>query len=212
MERKNLPSILQAWERNRVLGFEMGFTVSDLIQVQGNYGDNKVLVSTLSTPIGEMFVMETQKGICLLEFEDLKELEQEIQSILQKTKGKLIEGGSNFFALLSEEMGAYFQDCNSPFSVPLDMLGTDFQKQVWNSLIEIPVGQTRSYTQLAERIGKSKAVRAVGSANAKNPIAIVIPCHRLIGANGSLTGYGGGIWRKEWLLMHEKQAAKSDKD
>ncbi len=171
-----------------------------------------MFVSTLSTPIGEMLVMETQQGICLLEFQDRKELEQEIQSILQKTKGKLIGGGSNFFALLSEEMGAYFQDCNSPFSVPLDILGTEFQSKVWNTLIEIPVGQTRTYSEVAETIGKSKAVRAVGNANAKNPIAIVIPCHRLIGANGSLTGYGGGIWRKEWLLLHERKAGKSDKD
>jgi O-6-methylguanine DNA methyltransferase len=177
-----------------------------------NHGDNKVFVSTISTPIGEMLVMETSRGICLLEFVDRKGLEHEVRVFLQKTKGKLIEGGSNFFALLSEEMEAYFRDCTSPFSVPLDILGTEFQSKVWNTLIEIPVGQTCTYSQVAETIGKSKAVRAVGNANAKNPIAIVVPCHRLIGANGSLTGYGGGIWRKEWLLKHEKQVGKSDKD
>jgi AraC family transcriptional regulator of adaptative response/methylated-DNA-[protein]-cysteine methyltransferase len=190
----------------------MALSVPALIHSMKSYGDNKILASILSTRIGEMFVLETSGGICLLEFADRKGLEHEVQVILQKTKGILIEGGSNFFALLSEELGAYFQDCTSPFSVPLDLLGSEFQQQVWKTLIEIPVGQTRTYSQVAETIGKSKAVRAVGNANAKNPIAIVIPCHRLIGANGTLTGYGGGIWRKEWLLKHEKQATKSDKD
>jgi O-6-methylguanine DNA methyltransferase len=189
----------------------MALNAHNLIQAQGKYGDNKVFVSTLSTPIGEMLVMETQQGICLLEFQDRKGLEREVQLILQKIKGKLIEGGCNFFTLLSEEMEAYFQDCLSPFSVPLDLLGTEFQKQVWIALIEIPVGQTRTYSQLAKSIGNSKAIRAVGSANARNPIAIVIPCHRLIGANGSLTGYGGGLWRKEWLLQHERNGGKSDR-
>jgi len=185
--------------------------VLNLIQTQGKYGENKVYVSTIPTPIGEMLVLETKRGICLLEFLDRKGLEHGVQVVLEKGKGQLREGGNNFFALLSEELEVYFRECTSPFSVPLDMMGTEFQKQVWNSLIEIPVGQTRTYSQVAETIGKSKAVRAVGNANAKNPIAIVIPCHRLIGANGTLTGYGGGIWRKEWLLKREKQAGKSDR-
>jgi AraC family transcriptional regulator of adaptative response/methylated-DNA-[protein]-cysteine methyltransferase len=189
----------------------MGTLVQDLIQLQGDSGDKKILVAMLPTPIGEMLVLETSRGICLLEFTDWYGLDKEIQNILKKVKGKLIEGGSNFFALLSEEMRAYFQDGTYPFSVPLDIQGTDFQMRLWNALIEIPVGQTRTYSQMAETIGKPKAIRAVGNANSKNPIAIVIPCHRLIGANGSLTGYGGGLWRKDWLLQLEKKAGKSDR-
>jgi len=189
----------------------MELTVSALLHAINNYGDDKVYASTISTPIGTMLVLETQRGICLLEFADRKELEHEIQAFLQKAKGKLFEGGDNFFALLSEELDAYFRDSSSPFSVPLDMFGSEFQKQLWKTLIEIPVGQTRSYSQVAEMIGKPQAIRAMGHANARNPIAIVIPCHRLIGVNGSLKGYGGGIWRKEWLLQHERQTEESDR-
>jgi AraC family transcriptional regulator, regulatory protein of adaptative response / methylated-DNA-[protein]-cysteine methyltransferase len=189
----------------------MGITVQDILHFMKKLGDNNVFISTISTPIGEMLVLETQKGICLLEFEDREGLEGEVQALLQKANGRIIEGGRNFYSLLSEELEAYFRDPSLPFSVTLDLLGSDFQKKVWKTLIGIPVGQTRTYSQVAETIGRSTAARAVGHANARNPIAIVIPCHRLIGANGSLTGYGGGIWRKEWLLKHERNTGISDR-
>jgi methylated-DNA-[protein]-cysteine S-methyltransferase len=94
--------------------------------------------------------------------------------------------------------------------LPLSAAGTDFQKQVWRELTRIPFGQTRSYGQLAKRLGNPNGSRAVGLANGRNPIAIIVPCHRVIGADGSLTGFGGGIERKEWLLSHEGQPRSGD--
>ncbi|HEY0801667.1 MAG TPA: methylated-DNA--[protein]-cysteine S-methyltransferase, partial [Steroidobacteraceae bacterium] len=99
----------------------------------------------------------------------------------------------------------YFAGARREFDLPLKMAGTDFQKQVWSELTKIPFGQTRSYGQLAKRLGNPNGSRAVGLANGRNPIAIIVPCHRVIGADGSLTGFGGGIDRKQWLLTHEGQ-------
>ena len=89
------------------------------------------------------------------------------------------------------------------FGLTMALHGTPFQRQVWGQLIGIPYGETKTYQEIAHAIGRPFAVRAVGAANAKNPISIIVPCHRVIGSDGSLTGYGGGIWRKEWLLKHE---------
>jgi methylated-DNA-[protein]-cysteine S-methyltransferase len=101
------------------------------------------------------------------------------------------------------QIDEYFHKTRREFSIPLQIEGTDFEKQVWNILLEIPYGTTRTYMDIAKAIGNPKAVRAVGLANGKNPIPLIIPCHRVIGSNGRLTGYGGGIWRKKWLLQHE---------
>lgn len=190
----------------------MGLTVPDLLQGERNYGDNKILVSSIQTPLGEMLALATVQGICLLEFSDRKGLEVGIQTILEKTNSRLIPGKNHFSNQLSEDLAAYFKNPSHLFSVPLVIFGTEFQKSVWKALSAIPIGETRTYSQVARVIGKPQAARAVGHANARNPIAIVIPCHRLIGTSGNLTGYGGGIWRKEWLLHHEKIAGKSDKD
>jgi len=103
----------------------------------------------------------------------------------------------------ANELLAYFAGNLRVFTVPLDMQGTDFQLRVWNELLKIPYGETRSYAQIAEAVGRPKAVRAVGAANGSNPLAIIVPCHRVIGADGSLTGYAGGVARKRWLLEHE---------
>jgi O-6-methylguanine DNA methyltransferase len=103
----------------------------------------------------------------------------------------------------AEELRAYFAGNLRVFSVPLDMQGTDFQVSVWNQLVKIPYGETRSYSQVAEAVGRPKAVRAVGAANSNNPIAIIVPCHRVIGSGGKLTGYGGGLPLKKRLLELE---------
>ena len=102
-----------------------------------------------------------------------------------------------------EQIDAYFSHSLRQFDLPLDLQGTDFQRQVWKQLQTIPYGQTASYLEIAQALGKPKAVRAVGAANGQNPISIIVPCHRVIGSNGDLIGYGGGLWRKEWLLRHE---------
>jgi methylated-DNA-[protein]-cysteine S-methyltransferase len=103
------------------------------------------------------------------------------------------------------ELDAYFNGNIRQFSFPFTIGGTDFQGKVWNELLNIPYGETISYGELSKRIQNPAAVRAVGSANGRNPLSIVIPCHRVIGSNGKLVGYGGGLWRKKWLLDHEKK-------
>jgi methylated-DNA-[protein]-cysteine S-methyltransferase len=103
-----------------------------------------------------------------------------------------------------QQLDEYFSHKRQQFDLSLLLNGTPFQKRVWDKLLGIPYGRTSSYLEIAIRIGNPKAIRAVGSANGKNPIAIIIPCHRVIGANGKLIGYGGGLWRKEWLLKHEQ--------
>ena len=106
---------------------------------------------------------------------------------------------------VARQLKEYFAGTRRAFDLPLSAAGTDFQKQVWRELTKIPFGQTRSYGQLAKRLGNPNGSRAVGLANGRNPIAIIVPCHRVIGADGSLTGFGGGIDRKQWLLTHEGQ-------
>ena len=101
------------------------------------------------------------------------------------------------------QLGEYLAGVRRAFDVPIDLRGTEFQRRVWAQLLDIPYGQTASYGQVANAIGRPRAARAVGAANRQNPIAIIVPCHRVIGSDGRLIGYGGGLWRKEWLLKHE---------
>jgi len=103
------------------------------------------------------------------------------------------------------QVDEYFRGKRRLFSVPLSTAGTDFQKEVWGRLVRIPYGETATYGELARAVGRPKAGRAVGQANHRNPISIIIPCHRVIGGDGRLVGYGGGLWRKEWLLAHERK-------
>jgi methylated-DNA-[protein]-cysteine S-methyltransferase len=101
------------------------------------------------------------------------------------------------------QLSAYFEGTRRDFDLPISPQGTEFQRLVWQHLLDIPYGQIISYQDLAKAIGKPEAIRAVGAANGQNPISVVVPCHRVLGSDGSLTGYGGGLWRKEWLLKHE---------
>ncbi|MEH7390861.1 methylated-DNA--[protein]-cysteine S-methyltransferase [Bacillus sp. JJ1474] len=109
------------------------------------------------------------------------------------------------------QLDEYFNGARRDFSFPFQFEGTDFQKTVWEALIAIPYAETGSYKDIALSIGNEKAIRAVGSANGKNKLSIIIPCHRVIGSNGKLTGYAGGLWRKEWLLQHERSSNKGHK-
>ncbi|MDP5189388.1 methylated-DNA--[protein]-cysteine S-methyltransferase [Rheinheimera baltica] len=112
---------------------------------------------------------------------------------------------SRFTELAAIQLQAYFAGTLQQFTLPLAASGTLFQQHVWQTLCEVPFGMTCSYADIARRIGNNNAVRAVGSANGRNPIAIVVPCHRVIGANGTLTGYAGGLEKKAWLLKHEQR-------
>ncbi|MCK5917996.1 MAG: methylated-DNA--[protein]-cysteine S-methyltransferase [Cocleimonas sp.] len=127
----------------------------------------------------------------------------QLSRLKKAMKGSVICAESDYFPLLNQQLNDYFAGSLREFSIPLDLYGTDFQKQVWGALQTIPYGETRSYQQQAITIGNPNAVRAVANANRNNKISIIIPCHRVIGKNGSMTGYGGGIWRKEFLLALE---------
>lgn len=107
-----------------------------------------------------------------------------------------------------QQLSEYFNGTRKKFNLKLNPQGTDFQKCVWNELLNVPYGKTRTYLEQTKKLGNIKAIRAVASANGKNPIWIIIPCHRIIGSDGSLTGYAGGIWRKKWLLEHENPSAQ----
>lgn len=159
----------------------------------------------IETPLGTMYACATEKGICLLEFTDRKMLETEFKSLTKSMNATIVQGDNVHFHVLEQELHDYFEGNLKKFTVPLHTPGSDFQNKVWKALKDIPYGQTKSYKQQAIHMGSPEAVRAVANANGMNRISIIIPCHRVIGADGALTGYGGGIWRKKWLLELESQ-------
>ena len=167
-------------------------------------------INYLETTLGTMVTVTTDKGICLLEFTDSKLLDLELRQLAICFKTKPLHGDHPHFETLSEQLDGYFKGERRNFDIPLDPVGTEFQLQVWLSLLKIPYGSTISYAKQAELLGRPSAVRAVANANGNNKISIILPCHRVIGSNGSLTGYGGGIWRKQKLLEMEQRYGKFD--
>lgn len=157
----------------------------------------------LETPLGTMFACAVKEGICLLEFTDRKMLETEFKMLSKALNATIMQGRNDHFLLLEQQLGEYFAGQRKCFTVPLVTPGSDFQNLVWQMLREVPYGETRSYREQALAIARPEAIRAVANANGMNKISILIPCHRVIGADGSLTGYGGGLWRKQWLLNLE---------
>jgi len=146
----------------------------------------------LTSPIGNIRICGDDEYISEVTFVD----EEPIIKASSSTPGVILEG--------ARQLDEYFSGLRQAFKLPLKPEGTPFQKHVWDALQEISYGRTVSYGDIAEAVGKPEAARAVGMANNRNPIGIIIPCHRVIGKNGSLTGYGSGLWRKEWLLNHER--------
>lgn len=165
---------------------------------------NIINIKRLETPIGIMFAAATKEGICMLEFGDRRNLEDTFQLLANSLDAKIIIGKNAHLKLLEKELSNYFEGKLHYFTVPLSPVGTEFQKSVWKILQKIPYGEIWSYKKQAEALGDVKKVRAVANANGLNKISIVIPCHRVIGSNGKLTGYGGGVWRKQKLLELEK--------
>lgn len=147
-----------------------------------------------------------EQGVCLLEFADGNRWETALQGMTERLGATPVEGEHACLSQLQAELEAYFAGQSADFEVPLYPVGTDFQMAVWQELLRIPYGATRSYKQQAAALGNPDAVRAVASANGRNNVAILIPCHRVIGDDGSLTGYGGGLWRKKWLLELERDS------
>lgn len=165
---------------------------------------NIITTTRILTPLGPMLAGATDEGLCLLEFIDRRMIETQVERLKKSLKAEFIPGNNDHFDLLNQEIEAYFDSSLQKFTVPLVIPGTPFQRKVWQALQEIPYGETRSYKEQAQRIGHPQAVRAVARANGDNRIAIIIPCHRVIGSDGSLTGYGGGLWRKQYLLDLER--------
>jgi len=163
-----------------------------------------VNISNINTPIGKMIAGGNEKGLWLLEYSCEDRLTLQTRRLRKQMDVKFAEGEFRYFKQLMDELKEYFTGIRKTFSIPLVMSGTPFQKQVWEQLLTIPYGQTRSYKQQAIQMGAPEAIRAIAHANGENRMAILIPCHRVIGADGSLTGYGGGLWRKRFLLELEK--------
>jgi methylated-DNA-[protein]-cysteine S-methyltransferase len=151
---------------------------------------DNLITSYIHSPIGTIRMQHSGKGLYSLVFMDIQLPETENYPELKEYKKQLNE---------------YFIGTRKEFELQLDLTGTDFQKLIWDELRKIKYGQTLTYSDIAKKIGDNKSIRAVGRANATNPVSIIVPCHRVIGANGSLTGYAGGLWRKKWLLEHEQK-------
>lgn len=161
--------------------------------------------SLLMTPLGEMLAIADEKALYLLEFSNWRGLDYTVEKLCTKTGQELASGNTHIIKLVKDELEAYFEGKLHFFQTPLQPLGTPFQIEAWEALKKVPYGETRSYRDQAESVGNPLAVRAVARANATNPIAILIPCHRIINHNGQLGGYGGGLDRKQWLLDHERK-------
>lgn len=156
---------------------------------------NDVIYYTqLRSPLGGLLLLSDGASLTGLYFEDHRR---------GPARGANWRHDAGPFEQAEEELAAYFAGEPCEFNVPLAPRGSDFQRAVWSELRRIPRGATLTYGELAARLGRPKAVRAAGAANARNPISIIIPCHRVVGANGALTGYAGGLQRKQWLLRHE---------
>ncbi len=163
-----------------------------------------ILAAWIESPLGPLVAGATEEGICLLEFSDRRMLETQFRTVQKRFRCAIVPGRNEHLDRLREELRAYFAGSLRRFSVPLVFPGTPFQRSVWEELLCIPYGETRSYEDLARAVGRPGASRAVGTANGCNRIAIVIPCHRVVNKNGKLGGYGGGLWRKQRLLELER--------
>lgn len=166
---------------------------------------NCLFARWIDTPLGAMLALGNDDGISMLDFVDRPGLEKDITRRRTELSCAVTPGTNTHLDKLASEVKDYFAGLSLQFSVPLIPIGTPFELSVWKALREIPAGQTRSYADLARRIGRPGSSRAVGRANGRNGIAIVIPCHRVIRSDGTLCGYGGGVWRKKWLLEHERR-------
>jgi AraC family transcriptional regulator of adaptative response/methylated-DNA-[protein]-cysteine methyltransferase len=185
-------------------GFNESFKTIFGVSPKNSKTQKIIDLKRIETPIGTMYAAATAEGICMLEFTDRKMLETEFKDLAKSLNAIIIQGENPHFIPLEKELAEYFLGKRTEFTVPLSPVGTDFQKSVWKILMKIPYGETWNYKKQSEVLGDAKKVRAVANANGMNKISILIPCHRVIGSNGTLTGYGGGIWRKQKLLELEK--------
>jgi AraC family transcriptional regulator of adaptative response/methylated-DNA-[protein]-cysteine methyltransferase len=163
-----------------------------------------VLLEWIASPVGPLVAGATSEGVALLEFSDRRMLEAQLKTLRRRLGAPLVPGRNRWLEKLRTQLDEYFAGRRNDFDLPLVIRGTPFQEQVWRTLLTIPYGETWSYRDVAARIGQAGATRAVGTANGMNRIAIVIPCHRVVNADGRMGGYGGGLWRKQFLLDLER--------
>jgi len=191
-----------AWDAG--YGSLSGFTDSFRKTLGGAPGSSRtarvVAVSRILSPLGPLVAGATEGGVCLLEFADRRMLETQLARVAQRLDARCLPGGHPLFPVLERQLAEYFAGERRDFDVPLLLAGTPFQERVWAALRTIPYGATRSYQEQARLLGAPDSVRAVARANGDNRIAILVPCHRVVGKDGHLTGYGGGLWRKRHLL------------
>lgn len=166
--------------------------------------ESSIWVNRVPTPLGSMILGVHDSGVCLLEFAERRMLDTQLQRLSRHMGRVFLPGEHPLMEQVKAELDAYFAGSLRRFTVPLQTPGTAFQESVWRALGGIPYGETRSYADIAALTGRADAVRAVGRANGDNRIAIMIPCHRVVGSDGELVGYGGGLWRKEYLLAMEQ--------
>lgn len=220
---------LQAYQRTRRLGAALGHLSrgDDILEVAQATGfdslsgfsdavrrlvgespgraraTERVYLTRIPTPLGPMLAGATDDELCLLEFCDRPMLPTQLERVRRYHDAVLVPGETRVTSKTASQLEAYFEGRLREFELPLALRGTEFQVAVWRELLTIPFGETRSYGEQAQRIGRPGALRAVGKTNGDNRLAIVVPCHRVIGADGKLTGYGGGLWRKQRLLELE---------
>ncbi len=168
-------------------------------------GGRLLSAAWIDTRLGPMMAIADETALHLLEFVDRRGLEREVQRLRTRTRAAVVPGRTPPIDQARDELEAYFAGDRLAFDTPIVMHGSPFQKAVWEALIQIPSGQTRAYSDIARAIGRPAAVRAVARANGANQLAIIVPCHRVIAADGQLTGYAGGLARKQWLLDHERE-------
>jgi len=164
-----------------------------------------LFAARIDTPLGAMIAVADDHGLRLLEFIDRRATERELSILRKRLRTSVVPGEHRYLTAARQQLADYFSGKSLEFDVPLASIGSEFQLRAWKILRSIPVGETRSYSWMAKRLGDENARRAVGRANGTNMICIIIPCHRVIRADGTLCGYGGGLWRKKWLLDHEKK-------
>jgi AraC family transcriptional regulator of adaptative response/methylated-DNA-[protein]-cysteine methyltransferase len=167
-----------------------------------------VVTAWIESPLGPLVAGATPEGVCLLEFTERRMLEAQLTTLRKQLACPLVPGDNEHLTRLKDEMARYFAGQLTAFTVPLVYPGTPFQQLVWQELLGIPYGETRTYEELARRVGAPAACRAVGRANGLNRVAILIPCHRVVNKDGKLGGYGGGLWRKQALLDLERQGRR----
>jgi AraC family transcriptional regulator of adaptative response/methylated-DNA-[protein]-cysteine methyltransferase len=170
-------------------------------------GSDCLLARWIETPLGTMLALADHDGLRLLDFLDRRGLERKLHAIRKSLGTAIVPGDNPHLDAITTALAAYFTGARLTFDIPLIPIGSDWQIKVWNHLHTIPPGSTKSYSAMASDLDRPTASRAVGNANGLNFLSIVIPCHRVIRADGSLCGYGGGLWRKQWLLDHERTHA-----